>query len=246
MVEPAFSARKDPVLAMVVVLALHVLMLYAIHRARMQERDDRALLDQPLLLVSIPERNRVESPPTDREPALSPIERRASRANEARTVEVDEPQSEPQPRGAINWRANAVRSAEVVAEAGRQEGYRRFGPRKPQPQDEAIAPSIFKEPPKHKLGEEGSDAHGDPVVWISDNCYTTLDKRVQTARDWIKAGPGNFAPAEFECMFSVGRREPDGTLFEHIKKPEEPPLPKQGTEMNALPERIEEGGVFER
>lgn len=39
---------------------------------------------------------------------------------------------------------------------------------------------------------------------------------------------------------ALGNRAADGTLFEHIKKPEEPPVPKAGTEMNELPERAEE------
>jgi hypothetical protein len=34
-------------------------------------------------------------------------------------------------------------------------------------------------------------------------------------------------------------------LFEHIKKREEPPVPRAGTETNPLPERVEEG-VLER
>jgi hypothetical protein len=121
-----------------------------------------------------------------------------------------------------------------------QEGYRSFDPRKPSAPGEPTVPSLFDDPPKHKLGDVGSDASGDPVVWMNDYCYTELEKPVQTARDWISAGPGRFAPPKIRCLFPVGSGPADGTLFEHIKKPEEPPVPKVGTEMNELPERSAE------
>jgi hypothetical protein len=97
---------------------------------------------------------------------------------------------------------------------------------------------------------------------MNENCYTTLDKPVQTARDWIITGRAGFAAPAINCIGgiggskinlvlvnldsftppsinyvdAVGERKANGQLFEHIKKRENPPLPKAGIEMHELPE----------
>jgi hypothetical protein len=143
----------------------------------------------------------------------------------------------PTPPREIDWRANALRSAEIVAERGREEKYRSFGPRKEPLPGEAPAPSAFGPGPKHKRGDVDSIG-GDPVVWVNESCYMELDKRVQTARDWVVANPGQFAPPQTRCVGSGAG--PNGELFEHIKRRTEPPVPKAGVTMSELPERAPE------
>lgn len=163
----------------------------------------------------------------------------------------------------IDWRGNAVRSAEKVAGASGSP-YLSFGPREASQPGEAAPPSMFETIPKHKYGDVG-ELGGRPVVWMSENCYTELDPAVRDARDRVLSNSSSFAAPAINCVGSetgkfrlvmpnpssftpwslnytraIGKREVDGTLFEHIKKPEEPPLPKVGTEMNELPERVEE------
>ena len=241
------TERPTRVILMLVVIALHALFLLAIQHLRMQQRD--AIDDGSLVLVDV-----VRPRPPTPDPKQSPVEpvrtsrRPRSAASEASRVAESAPPvaSSSTPPG-IDWRGNAARSAERVLASGAGEQYRSFGPKTEGEREVPSIPNIFRDEPKHELGEVGEDAAGDPIVWMSDNCYTTLDKRVQTARDWVKDTPGRFAPAEIMCLFPpIGRREADGTLFEHIKKREEPPVPEVGTEAKPLPARIQEGGVFER
>jgi hypothetical protein len=229
---------KARLLAMLAVIALHLVFLLLIERLRVQsERTDDT--SRALILVPLKER-RVEQPR-----ARNPSTERTREANESRPVRRV-PQSAPPvsipnpvlpdvptPPRQIDWRANALRSAEVLVERSREEAYRSFGPRKEAAPDEAPAPSVFGPPPKHKRGDVDSIG-GDPVVWINESCYMELDKRVQTARDWVLANPGQFAPPKAFCV--GGGAAPNGELFEHIKKRAEPPVPKAGIEMQELPE----------
>lgn len=235
------STTRTRLLALLAVIVLHVLFSYAIQGMRALPRASRGGVDAALVMVRIepprvpervPESARMEVP-------IAPEQRESQRGGGSIEAEQAAFVASSPPR-AIDWRANARRSAQLAVEGGLQEGHRSFGPReKPQPQEAAV-PSVFGSGPKHKLGDLDPDAAGDPVVWLNERCYMTLDKQVQTARDWIKEAPGRFAPVGTVCLFSIGRREPDGTLFEHIRKREEPPVPKAGTEMNALPERADE------
>jgi len=229
---------------MLAVIALHVVFIYAIQRMRSHRIDDVVHSDAPLVMVRV----QLPRPPEPEPQRLREQEARVSEPQEPKRPEASSAleaaapaRPTPSPPRQIDWRANAARSAQIIAEGSVEPGPRSFGERKQPEPEGAAAPSVFGSEPKHKLGDVGEDGAGDPVVWMSDRCYTTLDKRVQTARDWIKANPGAFAPADINCLlFSVGSREPDGTLFEHIKKREEPPVPKAGTEMNPLPERVED------
>jgi hypothetical protein len=169
----------------------------------------------------------------------------------------------PSPPRQIDWRGNALRSAEKVAGSSGSV-YRSFGPRKAPESGEPAPPALFDTTPKHKYGDVG-ELGGRPVVWMSANCYTELDAVVRDARDRVLSNSSSFAAPAINCVGSetgqfrlvmpnpssftplslnysraIGKREVDGTLFEHIKKPEEPPVPKAGTEMNELPERVEE------
>jgi hypothetical protein len=236
-----FRARgsRSRYVALAAVIGLHVLLIFGAQRISTLSFDvvaDKALvwlrLDQPIATPrpeELPQQERVPTrnvPPRPEQPQIP----------ETRSSSEQLPTA-PAPPRQIDWRANAARSAERAVEAAGQERYRSFGPRKEPAPGEPPVPSAFGEPPKHKYGDVDTEG-GDPVVYMNENCYTELDKPVQTASDWVNGGPGSFAPPKIRCKFSGSTV--DGKLFEHIKKREEPPVPKAGTEMNELPERVEE------
>ena len=111
-----------------------------------------------------------------------------------------------------DWKQSGVDAAADAA----SKNYRALGPRAEEPHIKAPR-SPFKPPPKHKAGEVGEDALENPVVWLSGNCYLRLENR--------KAPPGDpFAQIPMTlCVFPVGKLEPKGDLFEHLRKPK--PLP---------------------
>jgi hypothetical protein len=227
------------VLAMLAVVTLHALLLWAIERARTNRVDrsvelDRALILIPVRRASMPERAAESTPREDAAPDPRPLTPRPAPVTNAPVLI---PPVTPTPPRAIDWRANAARSAQVLVERGLEEKYRSFGPRVQQPGEAPSPPSVFGEPPKHKAGDVDTIA-GDPIVWLNERCYMELDKQVQSARDWVLANPGSFAPPQIRC--EGGGSAPNGDMFEHIKKREEPPVPKAGTEMNPLPERKDE------
>jgi hypothetical protein len=170
--------------------------------------------------------------------------------------------SEPLPPRQIDWQSNAARSAETVVRELVEGQNRSPGAAKDAEQKGSQSPTLFEASPKHRRGEEGKHVNGDPVVWMNENCYTTLDKPVQTARDWIITGqarfaapaincvggiggskinlvlvnPDSFTPPSINYVDAIGERQANGRVFEHIRKRQEPPLPKAGTETNELPE----------
>lgn len=229
--------------ALAAVIALHLALLLMAQRianiaSRVTDVADHALI---WLQIDRPEppRERTQVPlpklSTPRAEVIAP-----TLPNEPNDAIESEP-TRPLPPRLIDWRANAARSAEKIVGSTGQPSHRSFGSRTPQQQVEAEPPSMFPDPPKNRSGDVDKDAGGDPIVWTNNNCYTELDKLVQTARDWVNAGPGSFSGPQIRCIArgTVG----NDTMFDHLKKREEPPVPKAGTEMNALPERVESSGA---
>lgn len=232
----SMSAARRRSTTIAAVIALHFVFVIVIERLRQQERD--VVVDISLTLVNLEQRARREPQPQREpdEPAPRLRNMPPQAASASSSSDESMPQAETSPR-VIDWRANALRSAEVVAAGSVKERYRSFGPKRTKAVDEPAVPSVFGDGPKHELGDIGGDPR-EPIVWLGDRCFLELEKPVQTARDWVVAGSGFFAMPIMRCMNSLGRSEPNGKLFEHIKKREEPPVPKAGTEMNPLPERI--------
>jgi hypothetical protein len=221
--------------ALLAVCVLHALFLHVIQRMRRVESRDA--LDAPVVMIQQLSRVRELQRPRETERVqersrerIPPVAERAPPVNQSSVPESSAPITPPAPR-AIDWHANAVRSAQVIVQGSLDGKSRSFGsPR--QPERPARPPqSVFGPGPKHRAGDVGSDTYDDPVVWINDHCYKELEKPVPTARDFFRIMP------LVKCMWPIGKREPKGKLFEHIRKPEEPPAPQAGTEMNALPER---------
>jgi hypothetical protein len=271
--------KKDPgsrYVAFAAVVALHLVLLLMVARVASTSHQVQDVLEDALLLVRI---DHAKPPPRLNPPTRERQVDVAAPAISARSTDEAPPaQSAPatSPPPNVDWRSNAIRSAQLAVEEASLERYRTFGPRKDTPRDDESVPSLFADEAKHQSGDVGEGVNGDPVVWINENCYTTLDKAVQTARDWVISNPGNFAPAAINCVggeigrfsmvmpnpasftppsfnysIAMGRKKPNGKLFEHIKKQEEPPVPKAGTELNELPSEIEPseiepGEAFER
>ena len=181
------------------------------------------LLHAPLLLVSVgPRRSLVRGSPadvvwlqlTEPERRVKPLPLQAPQTT-PRAVSAAPPRTEDiQPltirasRVPVDWDANADLAARSAIDAVvREESYRSFGfPRKRELPGEEEPPSIFEEP-GHEFGEEGIDAFGKPVVWLSKRCYQELDRSDDPLRD-----------RRTMCILGVGKREPRGDLFDHIKK----------------------------
>ena len=247
---------KSRYVALAVVVALHA--VFVLVMQQMATFDFADIADDALILVPV---DRPIPPPVDAvKPETQPqVEVRSSTPASPAAPQVFAPPA-PSPPRQIDWRGNAARSAEKIVGNGGIE-YRSFGPRRPPAPGEPEPPSMFDTKPKHKYGDVG-ELGGKPVVWMSDNCYTELDPAVRDARDHVLSNSSSFAAPAINCVGgetgtfrivmpnpssftpwslnytrAIGKREADGTLFDHIKKPEEPPVPKAGTEMNELPER---------
>jgi hypothetical protein len=268
------TARHDDALprsiAAFAVIALHVVLVVELGRLRRGERDLDEKIDGATTMIRIVPVIEDRADLLDDDIARVPTDSgRTSAEKSSEPQSIVEPSQIQAP--SINWRANAVRSAQLAVDESTRERYRSFGPREEPTRSEESVPSVFEDKAKHESGDVGEGVNGDPVVWMNENCYTTLDRSVQTARDWVIAGKNSFAPASINCVggesgsfslvlpnpasftppslnysIAIGRREPNGKLFEHLKKKEEPPAPKVGTEMNELPREIEAGEVFER
>jgi hypothetical protein len=238
------SEPMPPIIAVLAVFALHVFLLYVAHRARAAVFDRDAPRDHALTWVRLDRRDSAAPAINRRDRAADHVDDPQAVSRPLETTDSQDPSATtplpPSPPNPINWRANAVRSAQVVVKESVQERHRSFGAREKLNLTAKAPESVFGPPPKHKQGEVGEDTYGDPALWLNDNCYQELDKSVQTARDVFTIVP------MVKCVMAMGRREANGKLFEHLKKREEPPVPDAGTELNELPERAEEGGTLQK
>lgn len=181
------------------------------------------LLHVPLVFVSIgPRRSLVQRPAADvvwlqlNEPErrITPLPStsaqtapRAAGAPSPQTEDV-QPLTVKASRIPVDWHAATELAARSAIDAVvREESYRSFGfPRKHELLEEEEPPSIFEEP-GHEFGQEGVDAFGKPVVWLNKRCYQELEKSDDPLR----------SPRTM-CTWGVGKREPRGDLFDHLKK----------------------------
>lgn len=119
----------------------------------------------------------------------------------------------------MKWRAAGTLAARSAVEAGlAAKRYRRFGFPAPAEPVEAPAPSIF-EKSAHEPGTTGEDVMGNPVVWLSDHCYQPLanSKPVKNAPDLGQPTTGQDS-VKWKCSWGIGKREPRGDLFDHLKR----------------------------
>jgi hypothetical protein len=146
---------------------------------------------------------------------------------------VREPASPPQPdaesSAPVQLDTGAI-AAEAVAKLIEEENRRHLDGRKPFKLNEPTVPSIFTAP-RHSFGDEEHDpATEETKIWHSENCYTLLQPPDPHAVE---------LPLKFPtCMFTIGKPEPRGDLFEHLKKPKPLPEAKPGVPVElAYPEK---------
>lgn len=121
-----------------------------------------------------------------------------------------------------NWSLQGILSARATASTASSDRYRSLGPREAEPEHQSPDPALF-ETPERRAGSVDNDVHGDPIVWVNEYCYQELEKPVPTARDVTRQPKKTIEPPK--CVFPVGKPEPRGDLFAHIRKQREKNLP---------------------
>lgn len=204
-------ASRPAILAVVICAHLAVLLVPLVEDPRVSPSFANGLDHGIRLIVEDPPPLRLPPPPkiaswtltvaSPPQPALAPL----ALPSEA-TAPTGSAMAPP------DWKQSG---ADAAADAARKE-YRALGPRPIDPQVKAPR-SPFKPPPKHKHGELGEDALENPVLWLSENCYVRFENRQLSLDDPFRSIPMTL------CTFPVGKLEPKGDLFEHLRKPR--PLP---------------------
>jgi hypothetical protein len=258
------NAARSRLAAGIAVIVVHALILVIAVQVRRNAccdpTEDAAMVW--LKLDPLPEPQRLEQTAQEEVEAQSAPRAAPPQPNQQLQDTAPEPSTVPSPPRQIDWQLNAARSAETIVRELVEGQNRSRGAARDAEQSGSQSPTLFEALPKHRHGEEGKHVNVDPVVWMNENCYTTLDKPVQTARDWIITGQARFAAPAINCVGgiggskinlvlvnldsftppsinyvdAIGKRQANGRLFEHIRKRQEPPLPKAGTETNQLPE----------
>ena len=123
----------------------------------------------------------------------------------------------------VDWEISGAISAEAAIDAIiRDEAYRTLGPKEKQHQIVEPEPprSIFEEP-KRRYGDVAKNALGYDSVWHNEHCYTQLEEPV-SARPSATVGDVN----PVVCVMPIGKKEPRGDLFEHLKRTYPNPHPR--------------------
>lgn len=141
---------------------------------------------------------------------------------------------EPLPPRQIDWAAQATFNAKKTVEDAVTERYRNLGARRTEPQASGSPPSIFS-PEAKSFGDLDRDIDDNPRVRLNEHCYFELDDLILSASDMVTSG----LPPMVKCSGKVGKREPRGDLFEHLKR-ERPPPALASEPTGELPELTEQ------
>ena len=215
----------------IIVVALHGLLLLIAWRLGEQLHRRPVSDDASMTWIRLrPPESVPRSVDVPRDQTTQPSDDRRTVSESARESDtaVDSPALPPRQ---IDWGAHAAFNARKAVEDGTAERYRNFGPRKPGPPPEPEVPALFEDEPE-VFGDIAEDVHGDPIVRLSKHCYLELEKRLPTARDFVEPNRLLFP----KCTFPIGKLEPRGDLFEHLKRDRPLPEPKSGAP-GELPER---------
>jgi hypothetical protein len=217
-----------------IVIAIHlVLFLVFATKQRRERSDDKGLALIIVPLRSDPKLNLVKPELT------APIERAPNRTLPIPTIPSLTPSQAASSAPRVDWQASATLAAkDAVAKKVQEEGYRNFGPRK-LPSVEPDVPSMFVNP-KHQGGDIDDDQlNGVTRIYHSEHCFTQLDFPTLPNLPQSGDGPMSSKANLPRCMYSIGKPEPRGDMFDHLKKTRPLPELKPGTEPGELPERIE-------
>ncbi|WP_129776889.1 hypothetical protein [Peristeroidobacter soli] len=168
----------------------------------------------PRSIVLIPAQPREQRPPPPL--TMAPVTGAITPPPQPGLAPLDLPSEAAAPSGSAmappDWKQSGTDAAADAA----SRNYRALGPRAEAPKIK-IPRSPFKPPPKHKRGELGEDALENPVLWLSENCYIRFENRKLPLDDPFRTTPMTL------CTFPVGKLEPKGDLFEHLRKPQAVP-----------------------
>jgi hypothetical protein len=201
--------------ALAATLLLHAAVAVWLLAARMAVPP--ALVEQPMpvWLPALPAR----IPPPPLEPLPITLE-----AVESPALPVMEPAPDADSAAlAPDWDGTARAVARAVGGGVER---RRFGPEpeKEPPQLKSKRPplSVF-ERPLPRVGTTVTTPEGETILWVSDNCYISLESMSLTMQDFHKARQG-----VRRCQYGVGKKKPRGDLFDPVKRPSKSlPEPRQ-------------------
>ncbi len=162
-------------------------------------------------------------------PVIEDIQPTTRRASAPRSPPMDMDPPVPTPPNLIE-RTDWYLQSELASKAAidgiiREEAYRSIGPREKRHQivEPKPPPPLFREP-KHRPGDIAPNAMDLNSVWHSEHCFTQLER---PTIPYLPKGPGDLSGTNpVKCMFPLGKAEPRGDLFEHLKKErDKAPLP---------------------
>lgn len=196
------------------------------------QRKERALSPtEALTLIQITEQIEpsVETAEISREPVQ--VTERIIEPSSVSLIPVPS-ESSPPPHRLREFDTQAI-AARAVAKIIEEENRRHLDGRKPVTIIEPTVPSIFEQP-RRSLGDVEHDPASDTTtVWHNENCFTLIKP---------KAAAGSSFPNYRQCMFGIGKPEPRGDLFEHLREPKPLPEAKSGVPLElAYPERKSDG-----
>jgi hypothetical protein len=184
------------------------------------------------ILIRIAEQPAASDIPQAQRVELTRLPIRARVPSSEAPLSAPSTQIDPEPLAPMHFDTGSI-AAEAVAKLIEEENRPHLDGRKPFKLNEPTVPSIFRDP-RHSFGDQEHDpATEETKIWHNKNCYTLLQPPDPHAVE---------LPLKFPtCMFPIGKPEPRGDLFEHLKKPEPLPEAKPGIPVElAHPERIEE------
>ena len=133
---------------------------------------------------------------------------------EAPTILLPVPESAEPPLIVRDWYGDA----RAVAGGKGSTERRRFGKEpaaaSPKLKSKPDGPPPLFEQPLPRVGTTVTTPEGETILWISDYCYISLSSTSLTMQDFHQARQGIRT-----CIIPVGKREPRGDLFDHLKPP---------------------------
>ena len=210
-------------LALLLALAVQLALILMFNQRR-----ERALTPtEALTLIEITEQS--DSSVETAEISGEPVQVTESIVEPSSALPIPVPSESPPPRHRLRELDTQAIAARAVAKIIEEENRRHLDGRKPVQITEPAVPTIF-EPPRRSLGDVEHDPASDTTtIWHSENCFTLLKPKTL-------AGPS--MPNYRQCMFGIGKPEPRGDLFEHLREPKPLPEAKPGVPVElAYPER---------
>lgn len=116
-----------------------------------------------------------------------------------------------------DWFEEGRQVASAFGRAPERRGFGEAPSAPPQLKSKRPPPSVF-ERPLPRVGTTVRTPEGETILWVSNNCYISLDSQSLTMGDFHKARNG-----VRRCQIGVGKKKPRDDLFDPIKPPQQEP-----------------------